>query len=205
MGSPTYLAELFELPSQSEGGEDWVFTGQRDERGRGQSLVDVESRAGMSQTVDLQGHRWINDPRRLMCHSLDVLSLCLPVLVIFPTHFWTGHTLDTVASYLVWPRDGDLDKKTKFLIGWTKDFYVALGLPFSGPAAWWSRSCWCEQQAWWEWCPAWTLKTGCPSSGRGPEENKMQNPIQSINSVQGCYPGGTPQRTDMKPAESKRD
>lgn len=49
-----YLAELFEFPAQSEGSEDGVFAGQRDEGRRGQSLVDVESRPRMPKTVDLQ-------------------------------------------------------------------------------------------------------------------------------------------------------
>lgn len=36
-----YLTELFEFPAQSEGREDGILTGQRDERWRGQGFVDV--------------------------------------------------------------------------------------------------------------------------------------------------------------------
>ena len=51
------LAEFFQLPAQSEGGEDGVFTGQGDQRGGCQRLVDVQTRPGVPQAVHLERER----------------------------------------------------------------------------------------------------------------------------------------------------
>ena len=52
-----HLAQLLELPAQAEGGEDGVLAGERDERRRGQRLVDVEAGARVAQAVHLRaGH-----------------------------------------------------------------------------------------------------------------------------------------------------
>lgn len=67
-----YLTEFFELPAQSEGGEDGVFTGKCNEGRRGQSLVDVESRAWMSKAVDLQKEMWENKDKRKRCISFTI-------------------------------------------------------------------------------------------------------------------------------------
>lgn len=52
-----HLAQLLQLPAQLKGCEEGVLTGQRDEGGAGQGLVDVESGAGVAQAVHVgAGH-----------------------------------------------------------------------------------------------------------------------------------------------------
>jgi len=96
------------------------------------------------------------------------------------TDLGAGDAFHAVASYLVRSGDGDLHRDTTVTNKQPlhRDYWVLIGgsgfSPSAGRAAWWSRSCWCEQRAWWELCPGWTLRTGCPSSGREPREKQQQ-------------------------------